>query len=95
MLPAIEARPFSSVSGVTPRFDCRICSIEETAASGLDTSWHTAASMKPSEARRCVWRRNRVFFLHVVRLTSARSSIGTHSAAATTESAIARVHTGR
>ena len=38
--------------GVMPRFDCRICSIEDTAASGFDTSWHTDASMKPSEASR-------------------------------------------
>ena len=54
MLAEIEARPFSRVSGVTPRFDCRICSIDDTAARGLDTSWHTLASMKPSDASRWV-----------------------------------------
>ena len=54
MFEPMEARPFSRVSGVTPRFDCRICSIEWIAARGLDTSWHTPATMKPSEARRCI-----------------------------------------
>ena len=53
-LASIEARPFSMVSGVTPRLDCRICSMDDTAASGLETSWHTEASMKPSEASRWV-----------------------------------------
>jgi hypothetical protein len=38
MFEAIDARPFSIVSGVTPRFDCRICSIEDTAASGFEIS---------------------------------------------------------
>src|SRR5690349_79445 len=54
MFASIEASPFFIVSGVTPRLDFRICSIEETAASGFDTSWHTLARMKPSEASRCV-----------------------------------------
>jgi hypothetical protein len=54
MFEAIEARPFSIVSGVTPRLDCRICTIEWTADSGFETSWQTPASMNPSEARRWV-----------------------------------------
>src|SRR3954468_23774902 len=54
MLPLIDTRPLSSVSGLTPRFDCRICSMEWIAASGFDTSWQTPASMKPRAASRCV-----------------------------------------
>ena len=54
MFDAMLARPFSSISGEPPRRDCRICTIEWIAASGLLTSWHTPATMKPSDARRVV-----------------------------------------
>ena len=54
MLDEMLARPRSKISGEAPRFDCRICTIEWIAASGLLTSWQTPATMKPSDASRVV-----------------------------------------
>ena len=54
MFDEMLARPRSKISGEAPRFDCRICTIEWIAASGLLTSWQTPATMKPSEASRVV-----------------------------------------
>ena len=57
MLDEMLARPRSKISGEAPRFDCRICTIEWIAASGLLTSWQTPGD---HEAERCETRRLRI-----------------------------------